>query len=169
MPFDFTGINALNIVFTLALVTILASVFIVDLRTRTIPDGLWISLAVLGVLRLIAGYAGWLGPELPVTILGSILGALLGCLPLLILALLTDGFGGGDIKLMFAAGIYLGWETALAALLIGCLLGGVAAIIMLASGHASRKTKIAFGPYLALGIAIAALWGETILATFFRS
>ena len=36
-----------------------------------------------------------------------------------------DAFGGGDIKLMAFAGLFLGWKYIILAFLIGCILGAV--------------------------------------------
>jgi prepilin signal peptidase PulO-like enzyme (type II secretory pathway) len=149
------------------LCAILVCVFIIDLKTQTIPDGLWIALAVLGIVRVILGYAGILDPAYSITILDAAIGAFATSLPLFAIALATSGFGGGDVKLMFGAGIFLGWQHVLFAFLIGTTLGGIIAIILLLTKKATRKTKIAFGPYLAIGIGIAAFWGESITSAYF--
>jgi len=141
---------------TAVLLVILVAVFAIDLQTHTIPDGWWIALALLGIIRVAAGYAGLLGDPLPVTALDAFIGAFAASIPLFLIASFTDGFGGGDIKLMFAAGIFLGWQSVLLALFIGTVLAALVGLVLLATGKATRKTKIAFGPYLAIGIAVAA-------------
>jgi len=150
-----------------ALLVILACVCVIDWRTKTIPDSLWIALALLGVFRVGCGYVGLLGDPIPVTVIDATIGALAASIPLFVLAYSTGGFGGGDIKLIFAAGIFLGWQPVILALLIGIALGALVAIVLLATKRATRKTAIAFGPYLAMGIAAAAFWGSTIIEGYF--
>lgn len=56
-----------------------------------------------------------------------------------------EGIGGGDMKLMAAVGLAVGWKTVLLALLIGSLLGGAVAILLLATGKAHRRQYLPFG------------------------
>lgn len=69
--------------------------------------------------------------------------------------MLFNGFGGDDVKMMFAAGLVLGWKGNVAAFFIGVITGGVYAIVMLATKKKGRKDHFAFGPFLAAGILIA--------------
>lgn len=65
------------------------------------------------------------------------------------------GIGGGDIKLMAAAGMFLGWERSLWAFLTA----GIAACLIYVPWLNRRKagTEFAFGPFLAIGI-IMTVW-----------
>ena len=92
---------------------------------------------------------------------------LLGCvivsLPMLLLALVVPGgFGGGDIKLMFGAGFFLGARLTVVAAFLGILLGGGFGALLLAAKKADRKTRFAFGPFLCIGIAAAMFFGERL-------
>ena len=79
----------------------------------------------------------------------------------LLLHLLTGGrgLGLGDVKLMGAAGLLLGWMNILLAMILGSVSGAVIHSVRMRRG-AGRK--LAFGPYLAFGIWVAALFGDTI-------
>jgi len=160
------GFSLVDIAINIILLTILICVCVIDWREQIIPDSLWIALAVLGMVRIVCGYAGLLGDPMPVTLTDALVGAFAASTPLLILAYLTDGFGGGDIKLMFAAGIFLGWQQVLLALSIGIVLGATVAVVLLVLKRATRKTAIAFGPYLAIGIALATFWGPAIVEVY---
>lgn len=129
-----------------------------DCRRRKIPDRLvWLLLGVGGINAL-AGF----GPGLASGIAGSFAASL----PLFFAAMLRPGaFGGGDIKLMAAAGVFLGAEMALQALLVGLLTGGLYGGICLLLGKKGRKEQFAFGPFLCLGIA-GAYWGKAVLGRF---
>ena len=131
------------------------SVALIDAETQLIPDRLNLALAVCGVLGTLLSPAGWL-PHL--------IGAFCVSVPMLLLCLAIDGaFGGGDIKLMAAAGLFLGWQNTLLAMFLGILGGGLYGIWLLAAKRADKKDHFAFGPFLCAGIVIAMLLGEPIL------
>ena len=76
------------------------------------------------------------------------------------------GIGGGDVKLMAAAGLVLGWKLALLALIAGCLYGSVIHIIrMKTQGEGS---VLAMGPYLSAGI-LTALWAGGPIIEWYSS
>ncbi len=71
-------------------------------------------------------------------------------LPLFLITLaVPGGFGGGDIKLMAACGLFLGWKLCLLSLCFGLLTGGLYGIWLLAAGKKGRKEHFAFGPFYA--------------------
>lgn len=71
------------------------------------------------------------------------------------------GIGGGDVKLMAVAGLLIGWQKILLALVLGAILGSVIHIArMKISGE---EHILAFGPYLSAGIFIAMLYGEQMI------
>ena len=101
----------------LAVCGILLSIALIDAETQTIPDRLNFALAVCGVAGTALSPAGWRG---------HIIGAVCVSVPMFLLCLAIDGaFGGGDIKLMAAAGLFLGWQNTLLAMFFGILGGGV--------------------------------------------
>lgn len=167
----FTGITRLTLTdaFILSILfIILTGVCIIDWRTRMIPDTHWIMLTLLGGIRIICGYVGLLGFLPPVSVTEAAIGCLIVSVPLLLIAMTTGGFGGGDIKLMGAAGIFLGWQQVVVAFCIGVTVGGLIGAVLLLLRYATRKTMIAFGPYLALGILIATLWGVPLMDWYVR-
>ena len=124
---------------------------IIDWRTYEIPFGINVFLFVLGVAMTILDRG-----NLAEHLIGMIcVSGLLG-----ILYLLTGGraIGGGDIKLMFACGLILGWKLILLAFFLGCIIGSVVHIIRMSVKKAGRM--LAMGPYLSAGIMLAALWGN---------
>lgn len=77
-------------------------------------------------------------------------------LPLLVLGCLRPGsIGGGDVKLMGAAGLLLGRELIITAFVIGIFPAGLYSLGLLLSGKAGRKDGIPFGPFLCLGLGLA--------------
>ena len=68
------------------------------------------------------------------------------------------GIGGGDVKLMAAAGLCVGWQNIVFALFAGCIIGSVIQCIKMAVTKEGRM--FAFGPYLSMGIFMAILFGH---------
>ncbi len=67
-----------------------------------------------------------------------------------------EGIGGGDIKLMAAAGLFLGINKVLPALFIGSASG--AAVHLLCMKWRGKGRILAYGPYLSLGIFLAMIY-----------
>lgn len=144
----------------LALCGVLLSIALIDAETQTIPDRLNAAVAVLAVLHLLLAPSGWLS---------ALIGAVCISVPMLLLCLVIDGaFGGGDIKLMAAAGLYLGWQHTLLAMFFGILGGGFYGMYLLAAHKAEKKDHFAFGPFLCAGIVLALLIGDPVLAWYCR-
>lgn len=123
----------------------------IDADTQEIPPVFNYILMGLGIISV------WVmdGPG----IVERLIGMVSISLPMLVLAILLNGFGGGDVKLMAASGFLLGWKGNLAAFLIGIITGGVYCIFMLARRKKGRKDYFAFGPFLCIGIAAAFIRG----------
>ena len=94
------------------------------------------------------------------TLLERLIGMFAISLPLyLIVLVIPDGFGGGDIKMMFAAGFLLGWKGILFAFFVGLILGGGYGAFLLISKQKGRKEHFALGPFLSVGVAVSAYAG----------
>lgn len=134
---------------------------VIDERTMEIPLGINIFIAVLGALRLIwiligFGYDSTKWYDL-------VIGLFAVSVFFLLLVLITKGkgMGGGDVKLMAAAGLLLGWKQIILAMVIGCVCGSIIHIIRM---KVSKKEHLlAFGPYLAGGIFVTMMFGTQIL------
>lgn len=140
------------------LVSALIALSLIDARTQEIPAGLNIFIACLGVLRIVTDWHNFLL---------YLIGGAAVSVPLLIILFATGGagIGGGDVKLMAAAGLVLGWKCIILAFLLACILGSVIHMIRMKFFHAGRQ--LAMGPYLSLGIMIAFLWGDSLIAWYF--
>lgn len=128
---------------------------VIDYRTYEIPAGCTLFIGVLGVARLFLDLPGWKG-----YVIG--LFAVSGLFFALYLMTGGKGIGGGDIKLMAAAGLLLGWKNILLALMVGSAAGlGVQGFML---WKKKKDHRFAFGPYLAVGIFCAMLWGEELIS-----
>lgn len=143
------------------LLCFLLVIAIIDARTMEIPDGLSIVVAALGVLALLLG-------DIP--FYERLIGAIVVSVPLAVISFATahmgenGGMGFGDVKLMAAAGLVLGWKAILLSAFLGILFAAITGIAL----RIKKGTEMPLAPFLAIGIAIAALWSEPMIAWYLR-
>ena len=132
----------------------LLALSVIDFRTYEIPVGFNLFIGLLGVARIATDYENWLQ---------YVIGGVSVSLFLLLLFVLSNGraIGGGDVKLMAACGLLLGWKSIILAFCIGCLLGGIIHPIRMKIAGEGRV--LAMGPYLSIGVMIAALFGTQLI------
>lgn len=138
----------LNVIFIQAIVlnSILIVVSFVDIENQIIPNK--IIIFTLGIGVIFAFFDN-------ISFMSALFGMILGGGMLLLLALVPGVLGGGDIKLMFVLGIFLGVKGALFAIFIAFVLASIVSILLLLFKIKKRKDYIPFGPFLALGTFIA--------------
>ena len=148
----------------LVLCCLLLAAALVDLEVRRIPDRLLLAAVVwyAVTLPLVSGdffSALWAGVR----------GGLLIALPLLVFVLIADrvmgreSMGGGDIKLFFAVGLYLGAMLNLLNLIMSCILGLVFGMLTRAAAPGRQSRAIPFGPAIAAGTWLTLLFGDAVL------
>ena len=150
---------SITFLFYAALFSILVIISFIDIKHQIIPDGLIVTMIVLAIANAIYQiiYLGYPWHSFAI-------GFFAASLPLLILGLIfPEGMGGGDIKLMAAAGLFIGWKLILLSLFIGAIYGGIVSIYIIASKKGNRKTALPFGSMLALGIITCVLFGDQII------
>ena len=153
--------NHFNLSFDLVIALIFASLLIViafiDLDTMYIYDSFQILILALGLIRVLYD---------PTNFKIQLLGAVIVSLPYLLLALITKGIGGGDVKLSFSAGFLLGAPSVLVGFVIAILLGGLHGIYLLKIKGLELKTAIPFGPYLCIGFFLALMHGSSLASWY---
>ena len=158
---------------------------LVDWRTFEIPIGANIFILVIGIIKLIitmlmdsryykmfAEATGAAEPSFFEALNANgawieyVVGFFAVSVPLLIIYYASKGraMGGGDVKLMAVAGLFLGWKLAIVALILGCLFGSVIHIIRMKIAGEGRQ--LAMGPYLAAGIVCAMWFGEGLVSWY---
>lgn len=154
---------SLTAIFLSIFFSLLIIVSLIDLKHQIIPDGLAIAILLLGILN--AAYRSVLLHDSALT---YIIGLFAASVPLLILGLIyPDGLGGGDIKLMAAAGLFTGWKLILLALFTGNIAALFYALVLFLLKKAGRKTRVPYGPFLSLGILISLLFGDRLIELYF--
>ena len=165
--FEYFGLETLLIAM---MASALIALSVIDFRTYIIPPGINLFILCLGfinvVYRLLRYY--FLADKefrlfSDVELSLYIIGFFAVSVPLLLIYIISDGkaIGGGDIKLMAAAGLLIGWKKIILALFIGCLVGSIIHIARMKITKAEHV--LAMGPYLSVGIMFAALWGEPLI------
>ena len=146
----------LRLVLYCTLFSILLVIAVIDWRTFEIPAGLNLTIGILGVIQLAADMENW-----RVYLIGMFSVSLV----FLLLWFFTGGagLGLGDVKLVAAAGLLLGWLRMIPAILVASISGVVLHGLRMRRG-AGRK--LAFGPYLALGIWLSALFGNRLIHAY---
>lgn len=123
-----------------------------DLRSKRIPNE-----------YIVAMFAAWIMimvPQLFVnteSALSSLKNAIAGFglgggLFLLVYLISRKGLGGGDVKLMAAFGLYLGFGNVLPAMLYGSILSALTALILVLLKRIGRKDAIPLAPFLYIGV-----------------
>ncbi|MCR4755119.1 MAG: prepilin peptidase [Lachnospiraceae bacterium] len=147
------GLNVDSLLYCL-LISALITLSVIDWRTYEIPIGINIFILALGLIATAIHYTDWLNH-----VIGFL--AVSVFIYIIILATKGRGMGGGDMKLMAAAGLLLGWKEIILAFILGCILGSIIHVIRMKISKAEHV--LAFGPYLSLGILITVLCGQPIL------
>lgn len=164
-PYGWSALAIALFVIWLVALTLLAILFVYDMRHSLLPDVLIWPLAALGVILFVilmilqgAPLSRWL------------LEALLALIPVSgvywVLHRLSDGrwVGFGDVKLGLFIGLALGWQGALLVLMLANYLGLFWVLPGLLSRKLDRSSHMPFGPFLIVATYIVFLWGQPLLA-----
>lgn len=153
------GLSVESLLYCLLFSALLA-LSVIDFRTFEIPVGFNYFILALGLIRVVTDWKNWAT---------YVIGFLAVSVFLYLLYWISNGsaIGGGDVKLMGACGLLIGWKLIILAFLLGCILGSVIHILRM------RITKeghmLAMGPYLSMGVALAALYGEQWIQWYVHS
>jgi leader peptidase (prepilin peptidase) / N-methyltransferase len=117
------------------------------------------------------GYPVW-----AVTLISAVLGGLVGGGSLWLFGEIwkrlrgVDAMGLGDVKMMFGVGALLGWRLTFLTIFIGAFTGALAGILVIAKQKdRDLQTQIPFGIFLGIGAIVALLFGEQMIAWYFRT
>lgn len=111
----------------------------------------------IGVLFLIVNW------YLKLPIKTYLIGAIIGGIFILLIAVLTGGMGFGDVEICILSGIYIGTRLTILMLFLSFILGGAIGAILIISKKKSRKDYIPFGPYISIATMISVLLGDKII------
>jgi leader peptidase (prepilin peptidase)/N-methyltransferase len=153
------GLPTIGSLMLCLLTSVLIVISGIDFETYEIPPRLNAIVLLLGVIATLMDTG-----KLIEHLLGFI--CISGFLYLLYLLSKGRAIGGGDVKLMAAAGLYLGWKYITLAFFIGCILGSI--LHLLRMKIAKAEHMLAMGPYLSMGIYISALYGRELIDWYLK-
>jgi Flp pilus assembly protein protease CpaA len=122
------------------LLVFLSWISIQDLRRHEISNLMVMAIVLLGVVLTATGLNGlsWLD-SLGGFAVGFLLALVFYC---------VGGLGGGDVKLLSAMGLVLGWRAELGVIFYVAIFGGFGAAI----ARWRKRDEFAYGPAIALGL-----------------
>jgi leader peptidase (prepilin peptidase)/N-methyltransferase len=146
------------LLYLLLMVSSFIVIFFIDLKNGIIPDKIlifdtvislvWLSISPLSIIinRLLSGF-------------GSI-AFFIAVSYIFYLVTKKEGMGGGDVKMSFVLGLFLGFPAIVFSLYLAFILGTIFAIFLLIFRKKTFKGSLPFGPFLIMG---------TLLSLFFQN
>lgn len=160
----------LRLPFYLFYAFVLLAVALIDLESYEIPD----RFHIVAIFWWLAGAALFERPFLS-QLLQGLIGGLAVAGGMLSISLIFDrilgreSLGGGDIKLLFVTGLYLGLAVNLLNLVISCFFGlALAAATAKVREDREDPAAIPFGPAIAASTALCLIFGESIVQWYLR-
>lgn len=142
----------MKIICDIVFLAVLARAAASDWNTKTIKNRYPVQILALALVMIIENSEG------ADSLFRALAGAGISAAPIFLTSMAVRGaFGGGDIKLMAAAGCYLGPERGFYGLFLGLILASFYGIYLKIWKKIDWKETIPLGPFLALGLAGAEL------------
>ena len=142
---------------------VLMSLSSCDLRARVLPNDLILLLTSTLLLRAV------LVGKLSQYMLGAFAGMAALLLPALIVSIMTgkSGLGAGDVKLITAIGLCIGWPGVIGAVMWGIFCGGLGTLMLVLIGRVKINQPVAYGPYLVAGSWLFWMLGRDMLLSLY--
>lgn len=158
LSFYYLGFS-IELAVALLFISMLVIITVSDIAYMLIPNKILLPFGIaIALLRIVSPLVPWWD---------SFLGATVGFLVLLLIAVVSKGgMGGGDIKLFFVIGLVLGTKLTLFTLFLAALIGSIVGIIHLCRTRQGRKTPIPFGPSIAAAAVISYFYGNLLVGWY---
>jgi len=149
--------DIIHTVIGMILFPVLVALSAEDIRKTEIPYWCTGTIAALGIIATV------LSLFLPSDVLWyeHLIGMLIISVPFAVFCYL-GAMGGGDVQLVAAAGLLLGWAI-VPSVLIAMFTGGIFGLVVKIT---KKRATICFGPFLAFGIAAGYLYGYRIIQMY---
>lgn len=144
--------------------SVLICIFFIDLEHMLIFNRFTVIMAVCGIGAMFTDSAtAWYDHLIGAAAGGVVfIGLYYGCLALL----KQEGLGLGDVKYAAAAGLLLGWQKWILAILIASIAGAAIMTVINRIQNAEKRTEHPFGPYLVVGTLAAMFFGNEIITWY---
>ncbi|WP_099190666.1 prepilin peptidase [Tepidibacter mesophilus] len=136
--------------------SILVVISFIDYDYQIIPD----EVIIFGIILSFIIHIGY---NFKGNMWDGIAGLLIGGGLFLIIALVTNAMGGGDIKLMGMLGFSLGYKYILLITLLSFIIGAIVSLILISLKIKSRKDFIPFGPFIAMAAFVTIYYGNEMI------
>lgn len=133
---------------------LLAVIAVIDYENKIIPNHLLLYLLAVGMVEYIIWYFTQKDSFLPKILLNLLTGFGLFAV-LLLIALLSKGLGGGDVKLLGVLGCVCGYAVTVSVFFWALIVSALVSIALLAGKKKGRKDVLAFGPFIWMGYLIS--------------
>ena len=148
-------------VFYCLIFSILICLSVIDVKIGIVPDTLNILIFIISILFIIITKQN---------IVYHIVGFFLISLPFLLIAILTQGIGGGDIKLFAVTGLFLGSIHIFLAMFFCCFIASIVGVTLKYINKIkliNNRPSIPLVPFISIGVIISGLYGDKILNWYF--
>ena len=144
--------------------SLLVCVFFIDLEHMLIFNRFVLLLSACGIaMAFLDGYTAWYDHLIGCAVAAvSFLGIYYGALAVL----KKEGMGFGDVKLALAAGLILGWQRFILAVLIASILASIVLIIVRRARRDESGHEYPFGPFFAVGILVSMFVGAPAITWY---
>ncbi len=141
---------------------------VIDLEYKLLPNKIVFPTFIAGWIALvIAALARGDASRLIEAAIGA---AIFGGFFFLVAFVYPAGMGGGDVKLAFVLGTFLGYAggpgIVLVAMFLSFMIGAVVGLVVMKVTGGDRKKQVPFGPFLALGTVLALFVGRALLDAY---
>jgi len=123
-----------------------------DIRSKRVPNKLVSVMTAAWILAIVPQLFFQTEKALAIMFSGLIGFVMAGLLFLVVYLVSRKGLGGGDVKLMAVAGLYLGFNGVLPSMLYGSILASIFAVILILAKKIGRKDAIPLVPFLYIGM-----------------
>jgi leader peptidase (prepilin peptidase) / N-methyltransferase len=154
-----------------ALFWVLPVLTAIDLEHKLLPNRLVYPAFITGwvLLTVLAFVEGT-----PRALIDAAIGMLIfGGFFFLVAFIYPAGMGGGDVKLAFVLGTFLGYLGGFGLVLLGMfvsfLIGGIVGVAVMAITGGGRKMQVPFGPFMAVGTLVTIFCGDALLDLYLGS
>lgn len=151
-------------------ICILICIAFIDFDLRIIPDGFVLAGLLIGAVLFLYdlfypvsfyGDRSWYNP-----LIGMLGGSGFLLLVSVVGSFVTgteEAMGMGDVKLLAAVGLFLGWRLTIVALFLAVILAAATSIVFMLFKRLNGRSRVPFGPFIAFGAFAAMLYGWNII------
>ncbi len=143
--------------FIFILVSMLIVITLIDYTSMIIPNGIIIFGFIVSIIFKIV---------LRDKLVDSLIGLAIGFVLFLLIALITNAMGGGDIKLMSLLGFIFGVKGIVFISFFSFVLGALISVILMILKIKSKKDMIPFGPFISFAALLYIIYGNELINVY---